>query len=161
MQTKFHILNKLSKLAIATVAAIAVSACAPRVSTHGNLPDPDLLANIEIDRVNKRQVVDLIGSPSTIELFQGENWYYISDRTETKAFFEPTVIERKVIVIKFDKKGIVKAMKTIGLKEGRDIAMVERVTPTSGQEITILRQLLGNIGRFGGNNTKTGTILDE
>jgi outer membrane protein assembly factor BamE (lipoprotein component of BamABCDE complex) len=119
------------------------------------------LANIEIDRVNKRQVVDLIGSPSTIELFQGENWYYISDRTETKAFFEPTVIERKVIVIKFDKKGIVKAMKTIGLKEGRDIAMVERVTPTAGQEITILRQLLGNIGRFGGNNTNTGTILDK
>jgi hypothetical protein len=24
-----------------------------------------------------------------------------------------------------------------------------------------LRQLLGNIGRFGGNNTNTGTILDK
>ncbi len=160
MQTKFFNGQKLSKFVIAGFAVIAVTACSPRIATRGNLPDPDLLANIEVGRVNKRDVVELIGSPSSTEPFKGESWYYISERTETRAFFEPTVLERKVIIIRFDAKGIVKEMKTLGLKDGRDIAMVDRVTPTAGNEMTILKQLFGNVGRFEGSGGSTGTILD-
>jgi outer membrane protein assembly factor BamE (lipoprotein component of BamABCDE complex) len=161
MQTKFHLRNRISTLVIAGVVVLAVTACAPRIATRGNLPDPDLLANIEIGQINKRDIVEMIGSPSSIEPFQGESWYYISERTETRAFFEPTVVERKVIVLRFDKKGIVKEMKTIGLKDGRDVEMVDRVTPTAGQEMTILKQLFGNVGRFEGSGAGTGTIIDN
>jgi len=111
-----------------------------------------MLANIEVGQVNKRQVIELIGSPSTVELFNGESWYYISEKTETKAFFEPKTTNRKVVIIRFNKRGIVKEIKTIGLKEARNIKMVDRVTPTAGREMNILRQLFGNIGRFEGSN---------
>ncbi|MBT7953731.1 MAG: outer membrane protein assembly factor BamE [Rhodospirillaceae bacterium] len=148
MQTKIFNSRKLIRLAVAGIAVLAVSACAPRVATRGNLPDPDLLANIEVGQVNKRGVVELIGSPSSVAPFKGESWYYISERTETRAFFEPDVIERKVIIIRFDKKGMVSEIKALGLKDGHDIAMVGRVTPTAGKEITLLQQLFGNIGRF-------------
>ncbi len=161
MQTKFFTRSKFYKFAIAGIAVISVSACAPRIATRGNLPDPDMLANIEVGQVNKRDVIELIGSPSSTELFKGESWYYISERTETKAFFEPTVLERKVVIIRFNNKGIVKELKTLGLKDGRDIAMVDRVTPTAGQEMTILRQLFGNVGRFEGGGAGAGTIIDD
>jgi outer membrane protein assembly factor BamE (lipoprotein component of BamABCDE complex) len=120
-----------------------------------------MLANIEVGQVNKGQVIGLIGSPSTVELFNGESWYYISEKTETKAFFEPKITNRKVVIIRFNKRGIVKEIKTIGLKEARNIKMVDRVTPTAGREMNILRQLFGNIGRFEGSNNSTipgGTV---
>ncbi|MBT3989437.1 MAG: outer membrane protein assembly factor BamE [Rhodospirillaceae bacterium] len=161
MQTKFFSSPKIGKIVLAGVVALSVTACAPRVASRGNLPDPDLLANIEVGQVNKRDVIELIGSPSSTELFKGESWYYISERTETKAFFEPKVVERKVIIIRFNEKGIVKELKAIGLKEARDIEMVDRVTPTAGQEMTILKQLFGNVGRFEGGGGGAGTIIDN
>ena len=151
MQTNFFLLTKLSFIIAACFALLSVlPSCSPRIDTRGNLPNSDMLANIEIGRVNKQEVVEFIGSPSTVEIFKGESWYYISEKIETTAFFEPKINNRKVIIIRFDKKGIVKEIKTIGLKEAQNVKMVDRVTRTAGQEMTILKQLFGNIGRFQG-----------
>jgi outer membrane protein assembly factor BamE (lipoprotein component of BamABCDE complex) len=151
MQPKCYLSNNLATILVMHITLlITLVACAPRIDTRGNLPNADMLANIEVGQVNKREVVELIGSPSTIEPFKGESWYYISEQVETKAFFEPKIINRKVIIIRFNNKGVVKEIKTIGLKEAQNIKMVDRVTPTAGREMTILRQLFGNIGRFEG-----------
>lgn len=132
------------------VLAGALFACTPMVETRGNLPDPELLADIEVGQVNRGDVEDALGSPSSISTYGGESWYYVSERTETLAFLEPKVVERKVVIIRFDKKGVVNEVKTLGLDAAREIETVERVTPTAGQELTFLRQLFGNLGRFDG-----------
>ena len=75
--------------AVLSVFLFGLNSCSPIIGTRGNLPNPDLLANIEVGRINKQGVTELIGSPSTVEPFNGESWYYISEKTETKAFFEP------------------------------------------------------------------------
>ena len=138
------------KLLFLAVAMFIICSCSPRIDVRGNLPDPDLLANIEIGHITKRGVADLIGSPSSISPFSSDIWYYVNERTETTAFFEPEVKERNVFVIHFDQKGIVRDVKTFGLEDARKIEIVKRVTPTAGKEFTILRQLFGNIGRFEG-----------
>jgi outer membrane protein assembly factor BamE (lipoprotein component of BamABCDE complex) len=130
-------------------AAVALGACSSRIDQRGNLPDPELLANVEVGHINKQGVQDMLGTPSSIALFDQETWFYISQRTEKVAFFDPTVIDRKVIVIKFDPKGVVTEMKQLGLEDSQDVQIVERKTPTAGQEMSVLKQLLGNIGRFG------------
>ena len=151
MRTKVFLSTDLLIIAVTLFALLsALTSCAPRIESRGNLPNSDMLANIEVGSVNKREVMEFIGSPSTIELFKGESWYYISETTETKAFFEPKITSRKVIIIRFNKKGVVKEIKSIGLKESQNIKMVDRITPTAGQELTILKQLFGNIGRFEG-----------
>lgn len=142
-----------SPLFTALVLAASLSACAPRLNSHGNLPDPDLLAEVEVGQVNKSDVVQILGSPSSLAPFDGDVWYYVSEKTRTVAFFEPEIIERKVIVIRFDKRGIVTALKTFGLEEARQMEMVERKTPTAGNELGLLRQLFGNIGRFEGKKS--------
>ena len=77
----------------------------PRIDIRGNLPDPDLLAELEIGALSKQQVEEMFGSPSSVSTFGSENWYYISERTETTAFYAPEVVDRKVVVISFDDKG--------------------------------------------------------
>ncbi|MNC77055.1 hypothetical protein D3C75_1289110 [compost metagenome] len=41
----------------------------------------------------------------------------------------------------------VAAVRTLSLADGRDITMERRETPTRGRQLTILEQLLGNVGR--------------
>ncbi len=141
---------------IVLAAAVLLAACAPRIETRGNLPDPDLLAELEIGALNKRQVEEMFGSPSSVSTFGNENWYYISERTEMTAFYAPEVIDRKVVVISFDDKGVIRDFASLGLEDGRIIEFVERKTPTAGHEITFLQQLFGNLGRFEGSGRAPG-----
>ena len=131
-------------------AAILVAGCQGRIDVRGNLPDPDLLQDIELGHITKNEVVELLGSPSSISPFSGDTWYYISERTKSVAFFEPEILERKVIAIMFDQSGVARKLKSYGIEDARRIQMVERTTPTAGRELTILKQLFGNIGRFEG-----------
>ena len=130
------------------VMCLALVACAPRLDTRGNLPDPDQLTKIIPGQHTRMQVAEILGSPSNISTFDRETWYYVSQRTETTAFFEPNLITRQVIILRFDKVGTLADIRTIGLEEGHNVLPVERETPTSGNELSIIEQLLGNLGKF-------------
>ena len=43
--------------------------------------------------------------------------------------------------------GKVAAVRTLSLADGREVAMERRETPTRGRQLTIIEQLLGNVGR--------------
>ena len=132
----------------ACVLTLGLTACAPRVDTRGNLPNPDQLASVAPGEHSKLEVMEILGSPSSIGSFGDDVWYYVSQRTETEAFFEPEVTERKVVIIRFNKKGVLEKVETKGLDAGQKIEPVERETPTVGNKMTILQQLFGNLGRF-------------
>lgn len=146
MQTSRSAYRLLRQLAVGT--ALAVAACAPQIATHGNLPDPEKLAEIVPGQVAKGEVAEILGSPSSIAAFDEETWYYISERQETTAFLAPDVTERNVVIVRFDDKGVVSSIETLGLEDGRNVEIVDRATPTAGNEITILQQIMGNMGRF-------------
>ena len=141
-----------------TVACLAlvtgIAACSSRIDQRGNLPDPDTLANVEVGHINKQGLADLLGSPSSVSSFDGDTWYYISERTEKVAFFEPKVLERKVLVFRFDPKGVLSEMNELGMEDATNIEMVSRKTPTAGNEVGVLRQIFGNLGRFDGAKGK-------
>ena len=141
----YTVVMKFKVYTLVLVSALAFAACSPIVATRGNLPDPDVLADIEVGQNKKSEVAELLGSPSTIATFDLETWYYISEITETMAFFEPKLVERKIIIIRFDKQGVVRELRTIGKEEARRIAMVDRKTPTAGNEIGLLKQMFGNM----------------
>jgi outer membrane protein assembly factor BamE (lipoprotein component of BamABCDE complex) len=124
------------------------AACAPAIDVRGNLPNPDQLALVKPGDVNRDDVSNMLGTPSSTAVFDDETWYYISMRTETKTFFKPKVLERQVVAIHFSPKGVVKDVKKYTLEDGREIKPIERETPTAGNEMTFLEQMFGNVGRF-------------
>jgi outer membrane protein assembly factor BamE (lipoprotein component of BamABCDE complex) len=140
---------------------LILSACSPRVTANGNLPDPERLAQIAPGKQTRQQVQQLLGSPSSVTAFNGETWFYISQRTEAVAFFRPEIQDRQVVVIRFNKNGVVEDIETLGLESARNLQPVERVTPTAGNEMTVLEQMIGNFGRFAKKDEKkqspTGT----
>lgn len=138
----------------ACALAAVFAGCAPRVDVRGNLPDPTLLSSIKVGEFNREQVEVALGSPSTSDPFGGGTWFYVSQKTHTLAFMSPEVVDRKVVAIHFDDKGVVNKIDTYGLADAREITPAEGKTPTSGNEMTLLQQLIGNLGRF--NSGRTG-----
>ncbi len=131
--------------ALALVAGLA--ACSPQIEAHGDRPEPDRLSQIEVGRT-KSDVLTLLGTPSTTFKMDVERWYYISNQTQEYTWHKVEEVERLVIVIEFDKSGKITSIKKLNLADGKDVAMVERTTPTSGQGLSVIGQLIGNIGRF-------------
>ena len=136
-------------LAIA-VLTLALVSCSGDVVTRGNLPDAELIAEVEPGRDTREDVVDKLGSPSSISTFMDRQWYYIGHKTKYLAFFRPEVVERSVFVVAFDGTGLVQNATLYTLEDGTIIDPVSRTTPTEGNELTILQQFFGNLGRFPG-----------
>ena len=127
---------------------LCTEACDARRANRGNLPDPYRVAEISEGGISTREVAEILGSPSSINVFGQQTWYYISERSETFAFFEPEIKERQVLIIKFNKDDIMESIEHLDLEDGRQLAHVERVTETFGQELTVIGQILGNFKRF-------------
>ena len=139
---------KYTAFAATAIISLAMAACSPTVSVHGLEPDPDALAAVAPGQSDKADVESKIGTPATASTFHDDVWYYMSERRSKRAFFNPKILERKIIAITFDEQNVVDDVFTYTELDGKDVAIVSRVTPTAGNELTILQQLFGNLGRF-------------
>jgi outer membrane protein assembly factor BamE (lipoprotein component of BamABCDE complex) len=133
--------------------------CRATYDTRGNVPDPDAVLQVQPGVDDRKQVAQVLGSPSTMATFNDKTWYYISKKTRRVAFFDPKVLDQEVLAIKFDDNGVVSDMKIYGLEDAHSVTPDPEETPTSGKELTILQQLLGNIGRFGSSGGSTKSIF--
>ena len=138
---------KASLLRVALCLSL-ITACAPRVTTTGNLPAAERLSEIDLGETRKRDVADLLGSPSIIPAFDQNVWLYVSQRREEIAFFEPEITDQKVVLIRFDERDQAISIARYTLADSREVEPSERVTPTSGKDLTVLQQMFGNLGRF-------------
>jgi outer membrane protein assembly factor BamE (lipoprotein component of BamABCDE complex) len=148
--------GRLLALALFAAAGLTAGGCATREDVRGAVIEEEKLAVLERGGLTRRQVRDLMGSPSVLSTFAGANdvWYYISSRTETFAFFEPKITQRMVVTVAFDEQDKVKDVQRIDIDAGREVDVVDRTTPTRGREFGLFEQLFGNVGRF--NNRTTG-----
>lgn len=139
------------------VCGTLLAACQPTIDYRGYQPRGDDLAKIQVG-MSKADVTATLGSPSTTASIdiEGDSFYYISSKVEQKAFFDPVETERQVFAIRFDKSDRVVSFANYGLEDGKVIDFSTRKTPTKGKELTILQQILGNIGRFKGPGRVSG-----
>ncbi len=141
----------MMRLSIASASLLLVAlvaACAPTIREHGQKLDEDAVARIRPGVTAREEVLRLMGSPTTVAAFDGSAWLYVSQKMAHKAFFRPELVDQKVVIVRFDERGIVSRVETRGLDEARAIEPVADATPTMGNELTIWEQFIGNIGRF-------------
>ena len=149
VQIRESILSQTSFILCVALIAASLSGCSARLESHGNIPNLELVESIRIGKSTRPQVSAILGTPSARATFDQEAWYYVGTRTSKLAFFKEEVLERKVLIIRFNKRGVVQQVETLAKQDGRELQIVDRKTPTQGKELTIIQQLLGNVGRFG------------
>lgn len=135
-------------LALTLALPLAVGACAPITSHQGFQAVETSPKDVKVGVDTKSTVTEKLGSPSTVATFDPNVWYYMSQVTDRVSFYRPQVRSRDIVAITFDKATEqVAAVNSFTLKDGKVVAFNGRETPTRGRELTILEQLLGNVGR--------------
>lgn len=138
--------------ALALGLLLALPGCsifdAPTVQ-RGNRVTEDQLKEITPGVQTRQDVQTLLGSPTQTSTFGDPTWYYISSITRQRPGRELLVTDQQTVVIAFDPSGVVREVKVVGEEEGKPVPMVSRVTPTPGNDRSLLQALFGNVGRIG------------
>ncbi|MBP5855788.1 outer membrane protein assembly factor BamE [Marivibrio halodurans] len=129
-------------------AILLLGACEPRTALRGNLPRESQMEQIRVGQDSKSRVRDILGTPSTVGTFDQDVWYYMSQKTEQWAFFEPEIVDHQILALYFDANGRLENMVTYTEEDLREVDYASRTTPTSGREFTFIEQMFGNLNRF-------------
>lgn len=134
--------------AIVAVSLLSTAACAPITSYSGFQAIESDPKDVKVGADTKSTVRGKLGSPSATSTFDPNVWFYMNQIKQRIAFRRPVVTARNVTAIQFNKDTeLVETVNVYTLKDGKVIAFNGRETPTRGRELTILEQLLGNVGR--------------
>ncbi len=117
-------------------------ACTPVVNQRGYLEDKETTAAIKPGTDTKTSIQEKLGYASTTATFGNDAWYYISQTEKQVAFFTPTVQQRSILAVYFDKAGKVTTLRHYTLAQGHLISLESRTTPARGRELTFLQQLM-------------------
>ena len=73
--------------------------CAEKISYSGKIIDK----NININSFsNKKELIEKLGSPSFIDPLENK-YYYFTEKTLTKNFFDKKILEKIIYIFKFKK----------------------------------------------------------
>lgn len=128
--------------------ALGLASCSPIVDTRGHSGEAEDLKQIVTGQTTREDVVSLLGSPTTTSSYGDEIWYYVTQKQERVGMFAPEVTEQQVTSITFDANHVVKEVSAFTKEEGKPVQIVGKTTPTEGHNMTIIEQMLGNLGRF-------------
>jgi outer membrane protein assembly factor BamE (lipoprotein component of BamABCDE complex) len=148
----------MKKLFLSLIAVLALAACAPTTSTNGVFLSQDDVAKVTPGTSTRTEVLQALGTPTTTAVFDDNVWYYVGLQTEKKAFFDPKVTARKVYEAQFTPEGTLASLQEIDA-EAINVPITRRKTPTSGHDLTIAQQLLGNLGRFNKQGAAPGSTV--
>lgn len=113
-----------------------------RVYQRGYVLSDGALEQIPVGS-SQEQVLLVLGTPSTVAVVNGEVFYYISQTEKKVAFLKPEIVDQKVLAVYFDKNKRVTRVAQYGIKDGKVFDFVSQTTPTSGEELSLIRQLIG------------------
>lgn len=136
------------RMAMFGLMMVVVAACSPVFRNHGYVPSDDELAQIEVGKDTRETLAPLIGRPSAAALLNDQGWYYVQSRWKHSGARPPKEIDRQVVAISFDEKGVVENVERFGLEGGKVVALSRRVTTSNIKGVSFLRQLLGSLGNF-------------
>jgi outer membrane protein assembly factor BamE (lipoprotein component of BamABCDE complex) len=139
--------SRSGRLALAFAGILTLAACSGFSETleRGYVLQEGALEQIPIG-ATQEQVLIVLGTPSTVATVSGEAFYYISQKTHRSAAFMPDkVVDQRVIAVYFDKSRRVSKLANYGMKDGRIFDYYSQTTPTGGQELSYLRNILKSV----------------
>jgi outer membrane protein assembly factor BamE (lipoprotein component of BamABCDE complex) len=138
---------KYKTFAALTASVIIIASCTPTTHVRGNIIEDFQLSEVVPGYDSRTDVLKKMGSPTTKATFDDNVWYYIGQETEKRGILDPEVVKERIIVVTFNDEGLVETIQDLD-NNRVELPIAREKTPTSGNEITVMQQFLGNIGRF-------------
>lgn len=142
------LLKPVSRIALIGATVLTLSACSATYRNHGYVPSEEELASVKVGVDTRDSVIEAVGAPSSAGVLDNSGYYYVATRMRHYGARAPQIVSRELVAISFDQRGRVKNIERFGLEDGEVFALNRRVTSSSIQDSTFLRQLMGNLGNF-------------
>lgn len=144
MSRKGNAFKGMRACLLAATVATGLAACSGNITRHGYVPEEGALDQIQIGS-SKEQVRLIMGTPTTTAAIGSEVYFYISETKKQVLFLAPETVDRRILTFYFDDQDRLTRIANFGLQDGKVFDFVSRTTPSRGDELTLLRQLLGNL----------------
>ena len=144
---RYHTL--LVRLAAATVLASSLAACTMGEEfQRGYVVDENAIGQVK-QGMSAEQVLQALGTPSTVSTVGNKNWYYISQKSSrTFQFLGEQVVDQRVTAVYFNNNLRVERVALYGLQDGQVFDFISRTTPSGGQESSFLTQIFRGANNF-------------
>jgi outer membrane protein assembly factor BamE (lipoprotein component of BamABCDE complex) len=143
-----RLVQSFARLALVGLAGAGLSGCIGEELRHGYQVDQAALATVK-PGMSPEQVLQILGTPSTVSTVGNKSWYYISQNTRrTIMFMGEQVEDQKVTAVYFSPAFKVERVALYGLQDGRVFDFIERTTPTSGADRAFISQLFRGLTRY-------------
>ncbi|MDG1436276.1 MAG: outer membrane protein assembly factor BamE [Rickettsiaceae bacterium] len=140
-------------LMISITAFFALSGC-QTIDVRGQYVSDKDLEQVIAEKPNKDKVSEMIGSPTYIPSFSTNTWYYVQRSFSKRAWFDPKVIDQRIVKITFNKNDKLKNAVILANDYDNNISPRSNYTETYGTEQSGIQKFVKNMGRF--NSTTNG-----
>ena len=140
-------MQKIVKFAFSLLLLFLMPACTPVTSQHGNMLEDFQIQEVKSGEHTRSDVLRILGSPTTQSTFNPNIWYYLGQESEKRGILDQQITDERIVVVIFNEDGVVEAIQEAD-SERENIPYARTKTPTHGNDLTFLQQLLGNLGRF-------------
>ena len=130
-----------------SIILVLIYSCTPRISRHGNFFTQDELKVLQSTQLNKSEIIEILGQPSTRSTFSDNVWYYIYFIQKERAYFRVKNTSNTILKIKFDKKQNVKNYNIIRNDAAIKIDISNDKTSSSAFKRGLVRELLDSFRR--------------
>ncbi len=131
---------------MAGAMVVALAGCGTTTQS-GYIPSDIALQQVSVGS-SRDQVLIALGTPSTTGQFGGEVFYYISQtRHRAAIFLDPRIVDQRVLAVYFDANNRVTNIADYGLQDGEVFDFITNTTPTGGQDLGFLQQILRGVTR--------------
>jgi outer membrane protein assembly factor BamE (lipoprotein component of BamABCDE complex) len=136
----------LVRLAAAAAIGVSAAACISEEFQRGYLLDERAVQQVK-PGMNGEQVLQTLGTPSTVSTVGNKSWYYISQTSRRPVrFMGESVTDQRVLAVYFDAKLKVERTALYGVQDGKLFDFISRTTPASGQDQNFVGALFRGIG---------------
>ena len=90
----------------------------------------------------------VLGPPTVQEVFDNNNWIYISQVTKMRIGQTEGVKQQHVVVLNFDNNGVLQGVSQKDLNNAIQVAMDPKQTPVPGGKAGLVQQLIGGVGSY-------------
>ncbi len=131
--------------AVVLVAGLSGACVIGEEFQRGYLLDEQAFATVRPGQ-DAQQVLQTLGTPSTVSTVGNRTWYYISQKSARRVqFLNDTVVDQRVAAVYFNKGLKVERVALYGLQDGKVFDFVSRTTPTGGSDQNFIGQLFRGV----------------
>ena len=128
------------------LSLILVSGCTTTKHTHGQILTQERISYLKEGVHRKDDVLQLLGSPSTIDPFDKDTWIYTSSARLEGAFKKNQMLDRQTLKLTFADDGTLKSVIKRDMEDTRELTPNSEITETQGQSMGLIEQFTNTVG---------------